>query len=90
MSVYESMTPGQRALRARLASHESWARTPNRRARARPGFDGLRARLAAEVDPGGRMSPADRAKAIENAVSAHFSRLAMRAVAAKKAAKPKP
>jgi len=84
MSVYESMTPAQRALRARLASHESWKQTPSRRARAKPGFDGLRARIAAEVDPEGRMTPADREKAIKNAVSAHFSRLAMKAAASRK------
>lgn len=84
MTVFESMTPEQRALRARLASHTGWANTPNRRARTKPGSDALMAKIAAEVDPEGRMSPADREKAIKNAVSAHFSRLAMQAAAARK------
>lgn len=84
MSVFDSLTPEQRSLRARIASHESWKQTTDRKARAQHGFDGLRARIAAEVDPEGRMSPADREKAIENGVKAHFSRLALKAAAKRK------
>jgi hypothetical protein len=84
MTVFESMTPEQRALRARLASHSSWAQTANRRARTKPGSQALLAKLAAEVDPDGLMSPEDRAKAVENAKSAYFSRLALKAAAARK------
>lgn len=90
MSVFESLTPEQRALRARIASHASWKQTTNRKARTKPGFQGLRARIAAEVDPQGLMSEADRAKAVENAVSEHFSRLALKAAAAKRNRKTKP
>lgn len=86
MTVFESMTPEQRALRARIASHASWKRTPDRARRTRPGSQALLARIAAEVDPDGVMSPADREKAVKNAVSEHFSRLAMKAAAARKPA----
>jgi len=84
MTVFDSLTPEQRALRARIAAHSSWAKTANRRARTQPGSQALLAKLAAEVDPDGLMSPEDRAKAVENAKSAYFSRLAMRAAAARR------
>jgi len=80
------MTPEQRALRARLASHTSWALTTDRRARAKPGSDALMARIAAQVDPQGLMAPGDREKAIKNAVSAYFSRLSMRSAQKRRSA----
>jgi hypothetical protein len=69
------MTPAQRALRARIASHHSWAATTSRRARAKSGGDAIRERIAAQVDPNGVMSPQDREKAVASAVKAHYARL---------------
>jgi hypothetical protein len=55
---------------ARLAAHLSWAATPDRAKRTAPARAAKDAKLIASIDPGGVMSPRDRAKAIKNAKSA--------------------
>lgn len=85
MSVFESLTPAERTLRARVAVHTSWAKTTDRSARTKPGTAAFLARFEREVDPDGLMSPADRAKAVENAKSAYFAALALKASKARKA-----
>lgn len=87
MSVFESMTPSERALRARTAVHTSWANTvgaKDRRRRTAPGTAAFLARFERQVDPEGLMDPADRAKAAENAKSAYFAGLALKAAKAKR------
>ncbi|MFI5729159.1 hypothetical protein ACIA49_03495 [Kribbella sp. NPDC051587] len=59
-----------------IAAHESWAKTTDRAARTRAARQGLEAKFEREADPDGVMSPADRAKAVANARSAYYLRLA--------------
>lgn len=71
------LTPSERVLRARMASHVSWAKTEDRTARTQPGRDALFSRFEREVDPAGDLDPRERAKRAENARKAHFTRLAL-------------
>lgn len=90
MTVFESLTPAERVLRARLAGHTSWANTPamaDRRRRTAPGTAAFLARFERQVDPDGLMDPVDRAKAVQNAKSAYFAGQALKAAKAKRAKK---
>lgn len=80
-----SSTPNERALRARLAAHTSWANTPDRTARTAPARAGLMARFEAEVDPDGTLPPAERARRAESARKAYYTRLALRPAQARRA-----
>jgi hypothetical protein len=68
MAASTSLTPAERALRARLASHASWARTADRTARSQPARDAIAAKFLAEAD-GDELRAASLRKA-------HFARLA--------------
>lgn len=72
------------SLQHEIAAHESWAKTTDRAARTRPARQGLEAKFEREVDPDGVMNPADRAKAVANARSAHYRRLALKSAAARR------
>jgi hypothetical protein len=79
------LTPAERTLRAQIAANESWASTDNRTTRtanARRKFD---ERFEREVDPGGKLPPAERAKRAENARRAHFQRMAFASAKARRA-----
>lgn len=78
------LTPGERALRARIAAYASWANTPDRAARTKPGRDASMARFEREVDPEGVLSPAERRIRAASARKAHFSRLAYRSARARR------
>jgi hypothetical protein len=69
---------GHKSLLCSAAVLESWARTPNRAARTKPGMDGLLARFEREVDPAGELDPADRRLRAEQMRTAHMRRLAAR------------
>lgn len=71
-----SLTPSERSLRARLAAHESWARTPDPEARLKPARAAFLARFEAEVDPDRVLPAEERARRAEHARKAHFARLA--------------
>jgi hypothetical protein len=77
-------TPGERTLRAQLAAHESWARTPDRSARTAPARRGFRAKLEKQIDPDGTLPPAERDKRVENAYSAHMKRMALKSAQARR------
>lgn len=86
MAAPKNLTPEQRALRARLAVNTSWSKTVDRRARTAPGTDASPARLSyweKRVDPDGRMDERTRAKAAENARTAHYQRMAYRSAQAR-------
>ena len=74
------------SVRHQIAALESWAQTPDRSARSRPGQDGLNAKFEREVDPDGVMSPEDKAKAVEAKRRAHFLRLAQLSAASRRKA----
>ncbi len=76
-----SSTPAERSLRARLAAHESWGRTPSaqRTARTAPGRDALMQRFLTEAD-------GDPARA-ESLRKAYYSRLALRSAQSRRRAR---
>jgi hypothetical protein len=67
---------GERALRARIAAHTSWARTVDPSARTAPGRKAALERFEREVDPDGVLEPAERARRAESARKAYFAWLA--------------
>lgn len=71
------LTPEQRSLRAKIASHESWARTADPSARTAPARKAFADRFEREVDPDGVLAPDDRARRAEHARRAYFGRLAL-------------
>lgn len=73
-----------RSLIASIASHESWARTPDRAARTAPARAAMEAKFEREVDPDNVLPPDVRAKMAENARSAHYKRLALKSAKARK------
>lgn len=87
MSVYDTLSPAQRSLRARMASHASWANTADPEARSRPGRDAAFKRFEDQVDPDGTLPPDERFRRAKSAQSAHMAQLAFRREAAKRAAK---
>lgn len=81
----DNRTPGERRLHASLAAHASWARTPDRRARTAAARRAVDERFERLVDPDGVMTPEDRAAAVENARAAHYRRMALASVRARRA-----
>lgn len=79
--------PSDRRSIAVLAALASWSHTADRTARTRPARDALLAKIEAQVDPDGVMDPTTRAKAVDNARSAYFRRLALLSAQARRASK---
>ena len=79
-------SPSFRTMRARLAAHESWARTADRSARTAPARKAAADRFEREVDPDGSLDPAERARRAEHARKAYFIRLAMKSAEARRRA----
>ncbi|MFC0628552.1 hypothetical protein [Kribbella deserti] len=71
------LTPEQRVVRARMASHVSWANTPDRSARTAPARNALWNKFLAECD-GDEVRTQHRWRA-------HFLQLAMKSAASRKA-----
>ena len=78
------MTPSERAMRARLAAFESWAKTEDRSARTEPARRAQMDRFERIVDPDGTMAPAARAAAADAARKAHFTRMALASAKARR------
>jgi len=79
-----SLTPSERSQRARLASHESWAKTPDRSRRTDAARQAFRDKFAQQVDPDGVLSPEERARRAESARKAHYARLAFESAKARR------
>ncbi len=73
-----------RSLIARLAAHESWARTADPSARTEPARRALLDRFERQVDPDGTLPPAERARRAEHARKAYFQRLALKSAQARR------
>ena len=73
-----TLTPSQRAQRARIASLSRWAQTRDRAAATRAGTEGLMNRFRREVDPDGVLPVEERERRALMARRAHMSRLALR------------
>ena len=76
MSAMEEMTPGERRLRAQLAAHSRWSRTPDRSAATAPARAAFRDRFERQVDPDGILAPAVRAQLAESARTAFYRKMA--------------
>ena len=81
------LTPQQRTLRARAAAHAQWAKTEDRTARSAPGRNAFLERFERQVDPAGRLDPADRARRAASARKAYFAGLALKSSKARAARK---
>lgn len=71
------LTPAERSLRGQLAVHQSWANTPDRPARTANARRAFLDKFEKQVDPEGKLPPAERAERAEHARRAHFKRLAL-------------
>ena len=80
-------TPSERKLAAQIAANESWAQTEDRSERTRPAREALFRKFEREVDPEGKLPPAERARRAEHRRRAHFQRLALKSAQSRRRAK---
>ncbi|WP_406237502.1 hypothetical protein [Nocardia sp. NBC_01009] len=71
-------TPVERTLQARIAAHESWAKTDDRAARTEKARAAMASKFDRLVDPDGLLSPEERAYRADQARKAHYTRLALK------------
>jgi len=79
--------PSERALRARIAAHASWARTENPSARTAAARAALADRFDREVDPDGTLPEPERARRAEHARKAYFAALALKSARSRRKAR---
>lgn len=84
------LTPEQRSLHARLASHASWARTEDRPARTDKARRAFLDRFERQVDPEGRLEPAERARRADHARKAYMAGLALKSARSRAARSRQP
>jgi len=82
------LTPEQRSLRARIAAHSKWAKTPDPAAATAAARQAALDRFERQVDPDGTMPPAERARRAEHARKAYFAGLALKSARAAGAMPP--
>lgn len=80
-------TPSQRSLAARIAAHESWARTADPAARTAPARRASLERFERLADPEGSLAPSDRSRRAEHLRKAYFTRLALASAKARRVRK---
>lgn len=78
------LSPEERAMRARLAVHTSWANTPDRTARTAPARDAAFARFERLVDPDGILPADERRVRAEHLRKAEMTRLALKSAQARR------
>jgi hypothetical protein len=78
------LTPAEKSLRGQIAAHESWSRTSDRSARTANARKAMLDRFEQEVDPDGKLPPAERAKRAEHKRQAYFKRLALKSATARR------
>jgi hypothetical protein len=78
------LTPSERRLVGQIGAHDSWADTEDRAARTAPARKAQLDKFEHEVDPDGKLAPAERAKRAEHARKAYFKRLALKSAQARK------
>ena len=79
-----SLTPNERAMRAKLAAHVSWANTPDPAARTAAARKAALDRFDREVDPDGVLDPDERARRAAHARKAYFLSLSLKAAKARR------
>lgn len=77
------LTPAQRSLRARMGAYALHA-THDPRETTKAARDAFMARFERQVDPEGRLSPAERHRRAEAAKKAYFTGLALRSAKARR------
>ena len=77
-------TPAERRLISKKAAHTRWAQTPDRLGAMAPARRGFEEKLARQVDPDGKMSQAERAKAVESARKAFYADMALKSAVARR------
>jgi hypothetical protein len=80
------LTREQRKLRAQTASHTSWSKTSDRRARTQAASDAFQKQFEDQVDPERKLPEAERKLRAESARKAHYARVAFIASKARTAA----
>jgi hypothetical protein len=78
------MTPAERSLRARMATHTGWAKTENRTERSRPGREAAFRKFEDQVDPDRKLPESERIKRAESARRAHMADIARKSVKSRK------
>jgi len=78
------LSPEQRSMRARVAALTRWSKEDPQHT-ANRGQAGLLARFEREVDPDGKLAPAERRRRAEALRRAHMARLALRSSQARSA-----
>lgn len=81
------VSPTERSLISKIAANESWAHTDNRAARTAAGRNAFLDTFEQQVDPDGKLTPAERAVRVENARRAYFQRLALKSAKSRRRAK---
>jgi hypothetical protein len=74
-----STDPDERALIARIAAAERWARTGDRTAATANARAALRARFEYQADPDGGLAPDERARRADALQHAHMLRMSLAA-----------
>jgi hypothetical protein len=72
------MTPSEASLRGRLAAHTRWSREDDRTAATAKARAAALSRFERQVDPDGRLEPAERARRAESARKAFFAAMALK------------
>lgn len=80
-------TKAERSLAASIAANTRWSDVEDRTAATAPARRALERKFEDQVDPERALDPAERAKRVANARRAHYQRLALAAVKARKAKK---
>ena len=83
-AVDDLRPPHDRALVARIAAAERWARTTDRTAATAPARRGLAAKFEREADPDGVLPPDERARRADLLMRAHMLRMARRSAKARR------
>ena len=79
-----SMTPAEKRLSGQIAVYQSWANTSDPTARTEPARKAFDDRFVKEVDPTLSLPPEERARRVQAARKAYFSRLALRSAQARR------
>lgn len=85
-----SLDPSERAIIGRMGAHAKWAGTPDRTAATANARQAFLERFERQVDPDGRLIPAERARRAESARKAYFAGLALKSARARRASRGVP
>jgi hypothetical protein len=81
------LTPAERRLASQAGAHKSWMDTEDWSARTAPARAAADRRFERQVEPDGKLPPAERAKRAEQARRAYFKALAFKSAKARRLAK---